>query len=104
MEEEGLDIGDDEEDHFDITGSYTLRKISLKCLIKIFEFMGNSAFSYLKSHLDKMFQSENNLIKEAAICTFGSVGAFCFDEFKSNLGQLLNFILSNCQSNDQFLR
>ena len=94
----------EEEDEVDVNGAYTLRKISMRCLIKIFEFMGNPAFSYIKTPLDTMLQSTDNLKKEAAICVLGTVGKHCFGELKNNLGLILQFVLTCCDAHDQFLK
>ena len=66
--------------------------------------MGGNAFSYLKTNLDTMMQSEDLLVREAAISCFGSVGNYCFTEVKNSLGQLLSFLLSNCESPEPFLK
>jgi hypothetical protein len=95
---------EDGEDEADINGAYTLRKIAIRCIVKIFEFLGNPAFSFVKGGLDIMMQSQDPIKQEAAICIFGSVGNHCFDEIKGSLGVILKFILNCCDSNNQFLK
>jgi hypothetical protein len=104
-EEEGnLQLEDEEQEVLDANGAYTIRKLSLRCLIKIFEFMGNHALSLVKPHLAEMFASKEPLKIEAAACVLGSVGNYCLDELKPDLGAFLTKLLSCAESNNQFLQ
>lgn len=106
VEEEEGDLQFEDEDHeiLDANGAYTIRKLSLRCLIKIFEFMGNHAYSLVKPHLTEMFATKDPLKIEAAACVLGSVGNSCLEELKPDLGALLTKLLSFSESNNQFLQ
>ena len=105
-EEENMfdDHEDDETDELEAQGSYTLRKIALRCIVKVFEFLGNPAFSFVKSILEQMFASSDVLVLEAGICVLGSIGNSCFSEIKPTLGKLLTHVMQCAASADEYLK
>lgn len=103
-DEEAFQIEEEEDEYLDANGTYTLRKISLRCLIKIFEFLGNPAFELIKQPVGEMIVSNDPYKIEAAACVLGTVGNNCLDELKPSLGVFLSKLLEYAQSNNQFLQ
>lgn len=103
-DEDNFQFEDEEHEVLDSNGTYTLRKISLRCLIKIFEFMGGSAFSAVQGQLEEMFASKDVLKIEAAACILGSIGNCCLEQLKPGLGASLTILLNCAESNNQFLQ
>lgn len=103
-EEENFQFDDEEHEVLDANGAYTIRKLSLRCLIKIFEFMGNTAFPLVKPQLGEMLTSKDLMKIEAAACVLGSVGNCCLDELKPDLGVFLTTLLNCSESSNQFLQ
>lgn len=103
-DEEAFQIEDEDDEILDANGAYTLRKISLRCLIKIFEFMGNTAFQLIKQPMGEMITSKDPYKVEAAACVLGSVGNNCLDELRPDLGAFLATLLNCAQSSNQFLQ
>lgn len=103
-DEEAFQIEDEDEEILDANGTYTLRKISLRCLVKIFEFMGNSAFQLIKQPMGEMLVSKDPYKMEAASAVLGSVGNNCLDELRPDLGEFFSILLTCAQSSNQFLQ
>ncbi|XP_072381908.1 transportin-2-like [Diabrotica undecimpunctata] len=95
-DEEGEDQSDDFDDFY---VGWTLRKCSAASLDSIAVKFGDEILPLLIPLISEMLQNPDHLIKESAILALGAIAEGCFNGLKSELPELVQFLI-HCMNDE----